>query len=546
MICYLLKGQSIEKVAVPMKKMLQEACEEEKFQHLIKHFISNLASIINSSASMQLHQWELFGAWFDKYLSFCSISELNSIFTVLILLLDKCGNPDAWSFWEPFFKNQVYRGLKEVCLSSCSSSLLGKIAGKLVLNCNSLALEAFVFFLGESVGSKVSSSFAEQVLNCYPDRLILTNDQEALIVAAWTKACFLELEPSSNLTKNVAKLDYFPQTLKNQLTVAIDPFETFINYLADCSKAGLSSNMQPIKLCETSLGNLDRIISRYLVNPDNEQVVTKIYKYASLIFLKCGNFVYNRNRPVTILTKLTQVLLLPMDFLLGKKPYLHRFIISALKIYWCKFFGALIDLNKIRDPYLERTMKDMVVKYISQFPINDSPILCSILQNESKFASVILDKLAGFCLKPPTSETEFVKALKIISEVAKNTHSSEVFQLLVNKVLLGLFEAIISHPQRSLAIGVVKDITNSPFYCQTKSDVKQIIVTITKKYMAINTINYFQLMICLARFIAEDLKSELETIRNQVIVVESLRGVGFDHTLRLHLERLEKTLNENS
>lgn len=530
-----------------MKKMLQEACEEEKLQHLVKYFISNLASIINNSASMQLYQWELFGTWFDKYLSFCSISDLNSIFTVLILLLDKCGNPDAWPFWELFFKSQVYRGLKEVCLSPCSSSLLGKIAGKLVLNCTSLALEAFVFFLGESVGSKVSSSFAEQVLSCYPDRLILSNDQEALIVAAWTKACFLELEPSSNLTKNVAKLDCFPQTLKNQLTIELDPFEAFINYLADCSKAGLSSNMQAIKLCETSLGNLDRIISRYLVNPDNEQVVIKIYKYASSIFLKCGNFVYNRNRPVTILTKLTQVLLLPMDFLLGKKPYLHRFIISALKIYWSKFFGALTDLNNIgiRDPYLERTMKDLVVKYISQFPINDSPILFSILQDESKCASVILDKLASSCLKPPTSETEVVKALKIISEVAKNTYSLKVFQLLVNKVLLGLFEVIISHPQRSLAIGVVKDITNSPFYCQTKSDVKQIIITITKKYMAVNTINYFQLMTCLARFIAEDLKSELETIRNQVVVVENLRGVGFDHTLRLHLERLEKTLNEN-
>lgn len=525
--------------------MLQEASTNQKQFHLIKDFIKNLEAIVNHSANMQLQQWLLFGSWLEKYQSKCYFGDLTVSLNLIVLLLEKCSSADSWSFWECFFEDIVYQNLKQLSTMPSPPAIIGKIAGRLALCYNSLTNEAFSFFNSDVISPSIASMFLEVVLDSYPDNLILTREQEVMILQSWVKVCFLSIESQSELTKNVVKLDIFPPTLKHYLKTENEPMQAFIEYLGNNSKQLQYSSNDILKLCDLAFGNLDKTLQQYLSNPNDEKIVLKIYNYVSLTFLNCGNLIYNRNKPVTILTKLIQVLLLPMDFLVGKKT-LHNFILNAVKRMWPTFFNSFINmLNAGKDPYLERTLKSMVVKYLPYFPTSDSPIVNSL--DSPIMAEIILDKICLSYFKPPVKESDanVLKALKIVSDIASSTSSISLFKLVVNKTLHGLFEVVIFHQQRSGAIGVIKQITSSPLFSQVKSEFRQTVLAVTEKNIALNTINYFQLIICLAKFAPDDINSVLGDIRMHVGNAERLRGVGFDQSLRLHLERLENSLQSN-
>ncbi|XP_066254432.1 protein MMS22-like [Euwallacea similis] len=541
---YIRNGHSIERISPPILRMLQEACTDHKLHHLVKNFISNLQLIVNHSNNMQLHQWTLLGPWLTHYQSVCYFSDLKISLAVLLSILEKCSNADYWAVWEPFFKDCVYPALKQLAVTSTPPPIIGRIAGKLILNCNNLIDNSFKFFLIDLLVPKISSTFLEVVLNCYPDRLILTPEQENVAVQCWVNVCFLSVEPQVELTQQVIKLECFSKALKTRIKESNEPMEAFIEYLGSSDSVNVQSTMHLLKLCETALGNLDKTVAQYLMNPEDEKIVLKIYRHSSLIFLTCGNLIYNRNKPVTILTKLVQVLLLPMDFLMGKR-HIHNFVINALKTCWPTFFDAIINLNTIKDPYLERTLRDMVAKYLPLFPTSGSAIVASL--ETPSTAEVVLDKIAIVYLKPPINEPDgnVAKALKIISDIAKSTTSLSLFRLLIDKILLGLFELIIFHSQRNIAIGVVRDITNSHLFQQVKNEFKKVLLDVTQKNMAINSINYFQLMVCVAKFVPHEMRDVFESIKAHVGRVEKVRGVGFDQSLRLQLERLERAINEN-
>ncbi|KAL1517932.1 hypothetical protein ABEB36_001628 [Hypothenemus hampei] len=531
---YVRNGHSIEKIVPALVNLLEEASSNQKTMHLVKSFIYNLELIVNASVNMQLHQWLLFGPWLEKYLSVCYYGDLTHALNVIQGLLDKCINADSWSLWENFFKNHVYSSIKRLAVSVSSPAVTGKIAGKLALSYSTMTNEMFNFF-NTDVAPGVLASFLETVLEHYPDNIILNVQQEHLILQSWVKVCFLTLEPQCGLTRNVAKLDVLPLALKNSLKSNAKPMETFIDYLSS------KSDEESFKLCEIAFDNVDKCLAQYLSNPENEQIVFQIYKYVSSIFKGCGDFIYNRNKPVTILTKLVQILLLPMQFLIGKKS-LHNFVLNALKKYWDTFCEALIDLNSTYDPYLERVLRDIIVKFLPLYASFDSPIVKSL--ENLKIAEVVLGKICSSYFTPPTNESDgnLLKALKMISDTANCTTSNVLFKLLIDKTLFGLFEVVILHSQRSSAISVIKNLVNSKLFPQVRSEYKDILVAITEKYMALNTINYFQLLICLSKFTPDEIRDVLGNIRGQVVHVERLRGVGFDKTLRLQLERLEKSL----
>ncbi|XP_050298655.1 protein MMS22-like [Anthonomus grandis grandis] len=546
---YVREERSIERIAPPIHDMLQEASTNQKLFHLIKDFLKNLEVTINLCSNFQLHQWLIFGPWLPKYQNVCYFNDLNQSLSLIATLLEKCSSPDSWSRWEQFFVN-VYHNLKKLATASNPPPLAGKIAGRLaVCQNNSLANDAFQFFTGDAVSPKIASGFLDCVLENYPDNFIIMPNQEAIVLECWIKICFLSEYDlyQHELTKKVVKLDIF-HPIKTTLIESNIPLKSFIDHMSHQSKnIQLQANSQVLRLCDIAFGNLDKVLLQYLTGPlNNEPVVLQIYKYAGNIFSKLGHLIYNRSKAVTILTKLVQVLLLPMDFLLGKKN-LHQFVLNAIKKTWSTYFSALASLNVFNDPYLERTLKDMVVKYLPYYPTFDSPIV-NCMTDDILMADIILEKINISYFKPPVKESDakLLKALKIISDIANSgVCTLELFKLIINKTLHGLFDLVIFHSQRSSAISVIKHITNSPLIPQVKPEFRQVVVTITTKYMALNTTNYFQLMIHLAKFMPEDVTAVLGEISTQVAVVERLRGVGYDKTLRLHLEKLQNSLGLN-
>lgn len=345
---------------------------------------------------------------------------------------------------------------------------------------------------------------------------------------------------SEDLTLNVIKLDCFPATLETHIRTSRDPVYAFIEYLGSDVKQHAHSN-SIIKLCEACFGQIDRWLGQYLARPEDETVVLRIYTCVSLAFLHCGPLLYDRNKSTSPLTKLVQVLLLPTDFLIGKKVP-HAFVLNAVKKTWHVFFEAVVKLNRDSDTFLERTLRDMILKYIQYFSTGDSPII-KCLENPAT-APILLDKVSNFYLKHPVKESDAntLKVLKILSDFVQSTTSLPLMRLVITRCLYGLFEVVIFHAQRNVALSVIKVVTCSPLYPQVKEDFANSVIAVTEKHLAFNTVNYFQLMYILAKFIPADVRGLLGNVKQHISNVERMRGVGFDKNLRMQFEKLESAV----
>ncbi|KAG5880178.1 hypothetical protein JTB14_001668 [Gonioctena quinquepunctata] len=532
-------GHSLEKTTPPLLSSLQETSADNKNFRLIKGFIVNLQHLLNFSSNMQLGQSAFLNSWLSKYLLTCYYADLTLTLDVLVFTLEKVESPDSWSIWMAPFKEHVLPVLKQVSSSQNPPGSIGKIAGKLCLLIPNSSSEIFNFFTSENISPKISSQFLTIVLMNYPSGYILNSQQEAQVVMSWVKICLLTIDSSDSLTKNVLKLDLFPATLRSHISTSRDSIYAFIEYLGSDIKQHLQS-ANIMRLCELSFGHLDKWLSEYLTQPESEAVVFRVYTFMSLAFLHCGGLLYSWKKSSSPLTRLTQCLLMPNDLLIGKS--LHEFVLNAVKKTWHLFYEALVKMRTESDMFVERMLRDMITKYMQYFSTGDSPII-KCLESES-IAPVLLEKICNSYFKHPVKESDanLLKVLKILIDSVQSTTSIPLMKIIVDKTLYGLFEVIIFHSQRNFAITLIKTITCSPLYPQIRTEFGKEVIAITVKHMAFNTINYFQLMMILAKFVPSDIKDLLVDVKQQVINVERLRGVGFDNNLRLQFEKLESAL----
>lgn len=530
------RGLTVEKTASILLSWIKEASLDYKNFHLIKSFIINFEHILNFSLNMQLHQWIFLDAWLVKYLSSCYYPDMTAAFDILLITLEKVKNPDSWSLWSQSFRNYVYPALKQVIHTHNAPGSIGKIAGKMCLLIPQLYTDIFNYFTGDNIPPKIGLNFLTVVLTDFPNSCILNSQQEIAVVQMWIKICLLITEPCGALTEIVTKLDYFPLKLKSHVNTSQDPITALIEYLGSDLKSHRQSN-NINKLCEVSFGRIDKWLNQCLTHPDNEQVVLRIYTCVSLAFLHCGPLLYNRNSCSSVLTKLIECLLLPSEVLLGKTP--HEYVLNSVKKTWNLFYEGLVLLKDDTDMFLERTLRDLITKYMNHFSTSDSPVLKS-LQNEVT-AEVVLEKISNSYFKHPVKESDgnLIKVIKILCDTVQSTTSVALLRLVITKTLCGLFELVIFHPQRNLAINLIKVICFSPLYPQIKQEFSGCIISTTERHLGFNATNYFQLMYILAKFVPSDVRNLIETISRQVATVEQLKGVGYDVNLRYQLDKLE-------
>ncbi|CAH1978934.1 unnamed protein product [Acanthoscelides obtectus] len=535
------EGHDIGETHLPCLQMLrQSVCSNQKHFHLVKDFLVNFEHILSLSKSMHLKQWLLFDFWLEKYFQSCYYADLKLGLDVILTTVQKVGTPDSWPYWEPTFKTHIYPMLMSLANLKNPPSIVGTIAGKIALLAPQMSKDIIEFFNSDSLTTVISLPFLRVVLN---NNFLLTSHQEILVIQSWFKICLLTLESTDDLTANVLRLDLLPKLLKTHLENTDDPVRGLIEYLGrELNLKTESANIH--KLCDMTFGHASNWLHHFLTEPENEALVFRIYTYMSLAFHYCGTLLYQKSKSTCPAVRLLQTLYFPNSFLVGNKAP-HPFILNAIKKSWGLLFEALATLNTDSDSFIDRTLKDMIVKYMPYFSTSDSPII-SCLEKEKPCSSVILEKMYLCYMKHPVKEADdnILKVLRILSNIILSSTSFSLLQLITHKIVYGLFELVIFHNQRNNSLNVIKVLTSSQLYSHVSAEFKKNIVLVTQKHLAFNTVNYFQLMYALARFVSSDIKDVMESIRHQVKEVERKRGVGFDRNLRLQFEKLENILKE--
>lgn len=533
------ENRSIDKVCEPLVKALIDASLNQDRFHVIKEFFVGYHQIIKLSKCMNLHQWALLDRWTIKYLVKCYHSELESSLNTLLFLMKRVNSEEVWSQWESTFKNHIYPILKQIGKNWSCPQLVGELGAEISKSSPDILNDAFKYFTAEDVHYKVTENYLCILLKDYPLGVSLTEIQEKTAIQCWIRICLYSTQNYEEITQNIMKLENLPACIKNGVKNLSDPYVNFIEIIGS-NKNAFSSSTVLSRFCEMCFDNLDQSLAVHLPQIKNEMVILRIYTCLSITFLQCNTLLYSKHKTSTPLTKLISCLLFPTEFLMGKIS--HSFL-DAIRKTWHLYFEALLKLGQDEDTYVQRTIRDLISKYLPHFSLAESPIYSCLTRENS--ARVILEKFSTIYFKHPTRENEqcVSKALKLLNEFVKSSTSASLLRIVVRETFFGLCEVYIFHSQRNLALSIIMYIVTCQFYDQLKEEVVKSLLLLTEKHLAFNSKIYFSLINILAKTVPSEISILKESIVEKIKNIERIRGIGYDDILRSYLSNLNSNLN---
>ncbi|KAI4469714.1 protein mms22-like [Holotrichia oblita] len=531
-IMAIFQNHDVSIISTTLLKLVQNASENRDNFHLIKHYLQGLSIIFNNTDTLDLKQNCLLSSWIAPYMLACSHTDLCMLLQLLIDVLKKAESVGKWSYFRPIYVEFVIPTLKQIAVTN-STGQIGKLAGLLLINMPELNSSLLQYFCNENINVNVTNEFLTTLLENM-NITSITGQQDNILISAW---CRISLLCSDTISNDLSQKIFSLPAIRN--LVLIESFdEPFVDFIKALNKQISQPNIFRLKeLCEACFGNIDKWIVSHLTPSKLDSQVLYLYTKISLLFYYCAPLLYQKSKSFCLLNRLITVLLLPTEVLTGKSPPGN--ILNAVEKTWHLFFKGIYKLDHVSDPYIDRTLKDLIVRYIPHFSTVNSPII-NILDN-NEITTYTLEKITNNLLlhSARSSEENTFKAIKTIQNILQISVDLERIQSVIKKVLPGIFEVIIFNSQKSAALDVLKFITSSEWYNHVHDDVRNSIQNVTAKHLAFNTNNYFQLISILQKYMPEDVKASLPQIKEQIVHVERMRGIGFDNTLRQALKRIE-------
>lgn len=517
--------------------LVRNGSENRECFHLMKHYLNGLNIIFSISDNFDANQNCLLGSWIAPFMSSCCHSDLCTLLQLLIDILKKSESLGKWTTFKPIYQEHVLPTLKQISLTS-SYGQIGELAGLIALHIPELNVIAIQYFCKETVNINVTKEFVSTVLS----DLHVSNgivQHENILISAW---CRISLLCSDTIDTELCKKIFNLQSIRSMVVVEHCD-EPFVDFVKALSKQMVVQNNQIFRLkelCVSCFGNIDRWISSYLTPSTDESQILYLYTKISMLFYYCAPLLYQKSKSICLLNRLVTTLLLPTEILMGKPPVTN--ILYAIEKTWHLFVKGIYKLDHTSDPYIDRTLKDLIIRFVPHFPTVNSPIL-NILDH-GDITNYVLEKITNsFLLRSArSSEENTFKALKILNNILQISVDLPRIQSIIHKILPGIFEVLMFNVQKSAALEIIKFITFSEWYIHIHQNIQLSIKNITSKHLAFNTNNYFQLINILQKYMPDDIKSVLPQIKDEISHVERMRGVGFDSKLREALNKIESTL----
>ncbi|KAB0792313.1 hypothetical protein PPYR_14272 [Photinus pyralis] len=521
-------GMSVRPVCLPLVASVEQIVEAREKFNVIRAYVDGFDGVFKAGGDYSLQQHVMISKWVQRYLTACSFTDLCYFLNILSCNVKVLRNDYHWTEWEPVLKQHVLPALKSIATSSNCPSQVGTVAALIDSN---LSSDYVLIFTSDLIAVNVTCQYMITLLSDIPEyHCGLSKNHETAILHAWTRCCLLNCEGIAALSQYVTKIG----ALREAFDLTINPRNPLCSCISSLSRC-TSKLVNQREICEQCFGRLDSWILPLLASPTSEPATVHIYTCISLLFFQCAQFLYHKNRSSCLLNRLVTFFLLSTNILIGKKP--HAYVLSAIQRTWHLFMQGIFCLDGSNDAYIERTLRDLVARYLPLLSTDDSPIL-KCLGNE-RLAAFIFERISASFLSHTSrsSEMNTLRALKLVQLALERGGATD---LILQAALPAILEVLIFNNNKGTAIEIVKHVA-----LPEQSEGQQLrsaFIAVTEKHLAFNTNQYFQFANSLAKVIPNVMPKLLPGIRKQVVEVERMRGVGYDNTLRQGLERLEALL----
>lgn len=496
--------------------------------YVVRRFVNNLAYIMSASPNYALGQFAFLGGWVRKHLQDLCERNIETFVPIFANIVDKVYESDDWAEWDLAFQIHVFPALKQLAIlamGECACEQVGKFAAALSKASPELSNQAVAYFTEDRVNPRVSEYFLVELLS---NQLPL--HQEDRIIRTWLRCSLLSTADNGMLTSYVLALPAF----RGKFETGVNSFCKFLEALA---KQNDRVQETVIKLLLDHLTHVDSWVKPHL--KEGEDLV---HMYTCVGNLVCyfAPFLYNKTKSACLLSRIISTFLLPAEILMGRPP--HENVLTAVTRTWQLFVKGIFALNWNDDAFLERTLKDLIVCYVSHLPTYaiekcfvDENVACAILQKMT---------VATLGQSSKCNKEQCVKVLRFLDCYMRRCESVTIMKAIAQNVVVVLLEFMLFNLHCNAAVSPLISLASFGLYDDMiKTDVQNSIIVVTEKHLAFNSNNLFQLLQILVKVIPTDMKELLPRIRQCVASVEKVRGVGFDSMLRKGLSSIEEAVS---
>ncbi|XP_065173016.1 protein MMS22-like [Atheta coriaria] len=505
--------RAITQVHTVFNTFLEESSRNRNSYSLVTLFVNNLSSFFRVD-DLTLKQSLLIGAWLENYLKSCSQNELISLLNTLTMIIDRTVDAGVWYEYQNVFVTHVLYTLKRLTMNQ---SIIGTVCGLIIAHSEGLD-NVVEHFVSEIVPGDVMMSFFMTLRR--KSTFTSSEKREFLTLKAWFLSSFIGVE-NQCLTNEILQL----MRIQNNTDEDQSPFERIL-YAID-TKTLLSCLKDSEKFFAKNL-NLN------------------VYTNMALVFHARGDVLYIRTAATCYLSTFIDQFLLPVEVLRGSKPSFLCFVEKT----WHLFMIALWQLNtQEADPYLERLIKDLTLRYIPHF--SSKPTVVVKITNNEFLCEFVFKKLASEFFELNRSrhigdETVF-KALNTINTILDDflfegvNCKKMMIVMFARRFLLALYEVYMFKNHKVIVIDIVKKLAAlRGAHNEIRAVFCESLMSVVKKHLAFSTNQYFQMMYVLVKIVGDVVKELLGKIREEISVLECNRGQGFDNHLRQSYDKLVK------
>ncbi|XP_004520431.1 protein MMS22-like [Ceratitis capitata] len=378
-------------------------------------------------------------------------------------------------------------------------------------------------------------------------------------------------EDVAQLTRYVVKLQEFALMTDNlnadELMQAKEPLCVFIASVGKHYDTCVAMNQQRRFRIADNLNAYLRDFDKWLqadLKLEKAEVAFRFYSFLAIVIYNCVHIVYTKSKVSCFFHVVMTRFVLPTNVQMGKAPDVK--LAQLIHKIWPVLVQGIGRLNFKADPYINKTLTDLIQKWTPHFKISPNaklvarPFISCLQSDNNELSLFVFEKLTSLFLATQRRQADpnACLVITIFQEVvesieASNNHSADTLILRLETFMKATSLLMLEHimmvdevvPSRALLLDLFRRIVKSATY--QRSDALQALLAehlrlLTKKHLAYYTFFFFELLQRLAQFTPATILQVMDFLLAEVCVVEQKRGAGEDNRIRGCLQKLQQTL----
>lgn len=582
--CLLLveQGFDFRSCIAPVMKAVETEVSNIKSEHalpLLRTFVEAFQDIIDCSSNFALGQSLFIGNWISQYLLSCPAADALRLLDVLLTVINRLqtlpqGQISAEiqdPLWEHLLPYLQIKSCDETSPYQVADLAFGlSVLPVRVSNSDHFKDMFSSFVISEHVDVRLMRRFLYHAIQIQHLPQVIVN-YDRLIFKAWVRCMVLSIDCQhtelKELTKYVARLSCVRQ-LSSRIHIDPNSCDDPLTQLFSALKVEYESHediMEKSRLREKLayyLDGIDRWLKSGIKVSRPVENIVHIYRVIGEMVRLIPHLLYFKSKPNSILKNLLDLLLLPLA-VHNPEYKLHPHTVTAVHVTLNLYIEGLIQLGPQYDPYISRALRELITLYLPRCvslpgTLNSATLasfsLLQCFKDGSEIARFILEIVCSAFIKRKSKTPHMCcsQALKFISDVfSLNRHDACVVGVLIKFCMERVCDVIMFCEDNSYCKKQARDIVQSLLDCDVirladdaGTEFTLMLSRLCREYLAFSSRQLFELLYEMVSHGPDLIARFLPTLVDHVKEVETKRGVGYDKSLRMCVDRLEMKLKK--